>query len=88
MQSWVLTPCWSGAGIYGSCREKPTYPDTLTFSSRIFRWRCVGADFLRIYSGTSGGVVQELIKCCTSKWLRLGEFKGYKQVEVTEWNYH
>ena len=46
---------FGGAGIYGSCREKPTYPDKYTFSAGYF-----DGDVL-VHSGNilvSGGVVQ------------------------------
>ena len=67
---------FGGAGIYGSCREKPTYPDTLTFSAGYF-----DGDVL-VHSGNilvSGGVVQADKMLPQNGWS--GRFKG-KTVEV------
>ena len=67
---------FGGAGIYGSCREKPTYPDKYTFSAGYF-----DGDVL-VHSGNilvSGGVVQADKMLPQNGWS--GRFKG-KTVEV------
>lgn len=67
---------FGGAGIYGSCREKPTYPDKFTFSAGYF-----DGDVL-VHSGNilvSGGVVQADKMLPQNGWS--GRFKG-KTVEV------
>lgn len=67
---------FGGAGIYGSCREKPTYPDKYTFSAGYF-----DGDVL-VHSGNilvSGGVVQADEMLPQNGWS--GRFKG-KTVEV------
>lgn len=67
---------FGGAGIYGSCCEKPTYPDKFTFSAGYF-----DGDVL-VHSGNilvSGGVVQADKMLPQNGWS--GRFKG-KTVEV------
>lgn len=67
---------FGGAGIYGSCRDKPTYPDKFTFSAGYF-----DGDVL-VHSGNilvSGGVVQADKMLPQNGWS--GRFKG-KTVEV------
>ena len=62
---------FGGAGIYGSCREKPTYPDKFTFSAGYF-----DGDVL-VHSGNilvSGGVVQADKMLPQNGWS--GRFKG------------